>query len=83
MREVVSDPEASSDGRWPWLVKYREIVGGPDLPHCPTIDEIGVSATSLRRQTHIKLDAQAGLLAEHLLERATEDHSDGAEGHMA
>ena len=83
VREVVSDPEASADDRWPWLVRCREIVGGPDLPHCPTIDEIGVSATSLRRHTHIKLEAQAGILAEHLLERAIEDHSDGAEGHMA
>jgi hypothetical protein len=76
VREVVSDPETSTDGRWPWLVNYREVVSGPDLPQCPTIDEIGVSATSLRRQTHIKLDTQTGVLAERLLERAIEDHGD-------
>jgi hypothetical protein len=83
VREVVTDPETSADSRWPWQVEYREIVGGPDLPHCPTIDEIHVSPTSLRRKTHIKLDAHAGVLAERLLERALEAHGGDGEGQTA
>ena len=35
----------------------------PDLPHCPTIDEIGVGATRSTRQ---------GVLAKTLLERANQ-----------
>lgn len=70
VREVVSDPEPSTHERWAWKVKLRDVVAGPDLPHCPTIDEIGVRAVSLRRHTHIKLNRDAGELAEVLLERA-------------
>ena len=66
---------------WPWKVRVRDIVTGPDLAHCPTIDEIGVGAKSLRRHTHIKLDKDAGVLAETLLDRANQRaHRAGASG---
>jgi hypothetical protein len=71
VREVVSDPEPSGHERWLWKVGVREVVGGPNLEHCPTIDEIDVAAKSLRRQSHIHLDESAGVLAEELLERAS------------
>ena len=69
VREVVFDPESIAHERWAWKVELRDVVAGPDLPHCPTIDEIGVGATSLRRHTHIKLDEDAGSLAEKLLDQ--------------
>ena len=72
VREVVSDPEPSAHERWAWMVQLRDIVTGPDLQHCPTIDEIGVGATSLRRHTHITLDENAGTLAETLIEHANQ-----------
>jgi hypothetical protein len=70
--KVVSDPQRSQHKRWAWKVKLRDIIAGPDLPHCPTISEIDVKATSLRSHTHIKLGFQAGMLAETLLERASQ-----------
>jgi hypothetical protein len=70
VREVVSDPEPSGHERWPWKLAVREVVGGPNLDRCPTIDEIDVAAKSLRRQSHIHLDESAGVLAEELLERS-------------
>ncbi len=72
VRAVVSDPEPVVHERWAWKVELRDVVAGPDLPHCPTIEEIGVGAKSLRRHTHIKLDKDAGTLAEALLERANQ-----------
>jgi hypothetical protein len=71
VREVLSDPQPSGHERWPWQVLVREIIGGPELERCPTIDEIGVETKSIRRQSHIRLDESAGILAEELLERAT------------
>ena len=61
---------SESDGRWPWKLSLREIVGGPELERCPSIDQIGVEAKSIRRQSHIRLDEKAGILAEELLKRA-------------
>jgi hypothetical protein len=71
VREVTSDPHPSRNERWPWKLLVREVVSGPELERCPTIDLIGVEAKSLRRQSRIHLDESAGILAEELLERAS------------
>jgi hypothetical protein len=71
IREVISNPEPSGRKRWPWKVRLRDVVTGPNLERCPTIEEIGVGPKSVRRQTHIKLDREAGLLAEELLSRSS------------
>jgi hypothetical protein len=70
VREVESDPMPTQHERWPWKLAVREIIGGPNLDHCPTIEEIGVAARSVRRQSHIHLDEAAGILAEELLNEA-------------
>jgi hypothetical protein len=70
VREVMSDPMPSGHERWPWKLEVHEVVTGPNLDRCPTIDQIDVAAKSVRRQSHIQLDGAAGLLAEELLERA-------------
>jgi hypothetical protein len=70
VQDVISDPEPIEHDRWSWKVTVSDVITGPDLPDCPTIDEIGVSPKSLRRHTHIKLEEEAGTLAETLLERA-------------
>jgi hypothetical protein len=70
VREVLSDPQPSGHERWPWKLPVQEIVGGPELERCPTLDQIGVKAKSVRRQSHIHLDEGAGILAEQLLEEA-------------
>jgi hypothetical protein len=70
VREVIADPEPSGRSRWPWKVALRDVITGPDLERCPTIDEIGVGPKSVRRQTHIRLNEESGLLAERLLARA-------------
>lgn len=70
VREAVTVVVPSGDERWPWKVEVRDIVLGPPLPDCPTIDDIGVEAKSVRRQTHIRLKVQAGVLAEQLLKEA-------------
>jgi hypothetical protein len=72
VREAVAAPEPSVHERWPWMVKVRDVIAGPDLPHCPSIEEIGVLPTSLRRHTHIKLASVAGGRAEALLELANQ-----------
>ncbi len=72
VREVVSDPEPSKHERWPWQLSVRDVVSGPGLlKFCPTIDQIGVDAKSLRRHSYIGLDEGAGILAEQLLQRPT------------
>ena len=68
VRAVVADPEPSTHDRWPWQVAVHEVISGPDLPHCPTINQIGVEPKSLRRHTHIKLAHDAGVRAEELIE---------------
>jgi EVE domain len=70
VREVVSDPQLSEHERWPWKLSVQEIVGGPELERCPTIEQIDVESTSVRRQSHIRLDERAGILAEELLKQA-------------
>jgi hypothetical protein len=68
--EVTSEPEPSGHERWPWQVRSRMLVPGPRLPGCPTIDDIDVAHTSLRRQSHISLDEDRGKEAERLIARA-------------
>jgi hypothetical protein len=46
------------------------LVPGPRLPSCPTIDDIDVAHTSLKRQSHISLDEDRGKEAERLIARA-------------
>jgi hypothetical protein len=70
--EVTSEPEPSGHDRWPWQVRSRMLVPGPRLPNCPTIDDIDVAQTSLRRQSHISLDEARGKEAERLIARAAE-----------
>lgn len=67
VREVVSEPQPSGHERWPWKLSVREIVGGPELERCPTLEQIDVEAKSVRRQSHIRLDESAGVFAEELL----------------
>lgn len=73
MAEVVSTaPEASPHPRWPWMVRTRSLIAGPRLEHCPTITDIDVERTSLRRQSHIHLTDGQGERAELLIARAAE-----------
>jgi hypothetical protein len=71
VREVMSNPEPSENERWSWKLSLRELVRGPELERCPTIDRIAVKSTSLRSHSHIRLDTRAGMTAEELLERAS------------
>jgi hypothetical protein len=73
VREVVSDPQPVDHQRWSWKVDVQDVITGPDLPHCPSIDQIGVRAVSLRRHTHIRLRAEDGVRAEELLERVNNE----------
>jgi hypothetical protein len=71
--EVVSAaPEPSPHPRWPWMVRTHSLIAGPRLEHCPTITEIDVDRSSLRRQSHIHLTDQQGQRAEVLIARAAE-----------
>lgn len=62
----------SGSARRPWQVRSRMLVPGPRLPSCATIDDIDVTQTSLRRQSHISLDENRGSEAERLIARAAE-----------
>jgi hypothetical protein len=76
VREVESEPVPNDVGTWHWELALREVIGGPDLDRCPTIDQIGVAAISLRNKSYIRLkDAAAGPLAEQLLTKALADNS--------
>jgi hypothetical protein len=55
------------------------LVPGPRLPSCPTIDDVDVAHSSLRRQSHISLDEKRGEEAERLIARAAERA--GSAGH--
>lgn len=69
---VTSEPEPSHHDRWPWQVYSRMLVPGPRLMYCPTIDDIDVAQTSLRRQSHISLTPEQGKEAERMIARAAE-----------
>jgi hypothetical protein len=71
--EVISTaPEPSRHPRWPWMVRTRSLIAGPRLEHCPTITDIDVERSSLRRQSHIHLTDEQGERAEVLIARAAE-----------
>jgi hypothetical protein len=70
VREAVSGPQRSGEERWRWKVEVRDLVLGPPLPDCPTLADIGVKSTAVRRQAAIRLEPDAGFLAERLIERA-------------
>ena len=70
--EVSSEPEPSGHERWPWQVFSRMLVPGPRLPTCPSIDDIDVALTSLRRQSHISLTDDQGREAERLIDNAAQ-----------
>ena len=72
VEEVMSDPGPSEHDRWPWQVETQMLIPGPRLPNCPTIDDIEVAQTSLRRHSHIALTEAQGREAEMLIARAAE-----------
>jgi hypothetical protein len=43
------------------------VVAGGFLENCPSIDDIGVKTTSVRRHSHIRLTLEQGARAEELL----------------
>ena len=65
--EVTSDAELGDHPRWRWKVEVRYPAGVPLLSQSPTLDDIGVSPTSVRRQTHIRLTPEQGRRAEELI----------------
>lgn len=65
--EVLADPRPGPVQRWPWEVPTAIIIAGPRLERCPTLDEIGVKSTSVRRHSHIRLSDEQGHRAEELL----------------
>jgi hypothetical protein len=75
---VLSAPEASGHVQWPWKVERRVMHGVPDLALAPTLTEIGVSASSLRRHSHIALTEEQGRRAESLITSATQGGSPSA-----
>jgi hypothetical protein len=70
--EVVTDPEPSEHDRWPWQVLTQMLVPGPRLMSCPSIEDIDVEQTSLRRQSHIGISEDQGRTAERLIAQAVE-----------
>ena len=60
--------------RWPWIVKTKPLIAGPRFEHCPTITQIDVDRSSLRRQSHISLTDGQGRRAETFLAKAAENH---------
>jgi hypothetical protein len=68
--EVVGEP-TPNEGRWPWRVSTRKIIAGPLLDACPTLADINVNPKSVRRNSHIRLTEEQGILAEELLSAAS------------
>jgi hypothetical protein len=67
LREVTSEPEPGEHERWRWKIEVRYLAGVPLLSQSPTLDDIGVSPMSVRRQTHIRLTPEQGRRAEELI----------------
>jgi hypothetical protein len=75
LEEIVSpEPLESPHERWPWMVRTRPLIPGPMLHLCPTILDIGVDRSSLRRQSYIGLSEEQGRRAEVVLARAAAAH---------
>jgi len=70
--EVITQPAPSPNQRWPWQVMTRMLVPGPRLPRCPSIEDIDVQQTSLRRQSHVSISDEQGRTAERLIAQAAE-----------
>ena len=68
VEEVLSDePEPSGHERWRWRLTTRLVAAVDDLAHAPALREIGVSPTSLRQHSHIRLSEEQGTTALRLL----------------
>jgi hypothetical protein len=65
--EVASKPEPGEHERWHWKVEVRYLAGVPLLSQSPTLDDIWVKPTSLRRHSHIRLTPEQGRRAEQLI----------------
>ena len=65
--EVTSEPEPGEHERWSWIVGVRYLASVPLLSLSPTLDDIGVSPMSVRRQSHIRLSPEQGRRAEELI----------------
>ena len=69
LEEVVSDePEPSGHERWRWQVRTRRLVSVP-LARAPTLRDLGVSARSIGRHSHIRLSDRQGELVQELFGR--------------
>ena len=65
--DVLSDPRATLESRrWPWAVEVELTAASPRLALAPTIHDIGVSARSLGRHSHIRLTDEQGAQAARL-----------------
>jgi hypothetical protein len=68
LEEVISDePEPSGDERWRWQLRTRRIVSMP-LAVAPTLRDLGVSARSVGRHSHIRLSDRQGEIARELFD---------------
>ncbi len=76
-RVVSEEPEPGGHERWPWVVEVEHVVSVPRLALAPELRDIGVIPRSLSQHSHIRLSAQQGELAEHLIREAAEGHPDG------
>ena len=70
--EVTSEPEPGEHERWGWKVDVRYLAGVPLVSQSPTMDDIGVSPTSVRRHTHLRLTLEQGRRAEELITAGAE-----------
>jgi hypothetical protein len=64
--------------RWSWALPTALDIAGPSLDRCPTLEDIGVDARSVRRHSHIRLTQDQGERAENLLKAADRRYRSGA-----
>ena len=77
--EVVSEePEPGGHERWPWVVEVRPVVWVSRLSLAPELRDIGVAPRSLSQQSHIRLSAEQGELAERLIREAAAGATSGS-----
>src|SRR4051794_38927216 len=59
--EVISDEPDQTRGpgsdRWPYELLVRPLIAIPADEHAPSLDELGFDPLRLRRQSHVRLDA--------------------------
>ena len=69
--EVTSDePFLSERERWPWALEVQILIAIPLLSAAPSLGDVGIERSSLRRQAYIKMDPVRGKRAERLLLQA-------------